>query len=108
MRGSVFATPGGTLSTFGAAISQQGEIATAHQFEAGTCQTNGAVAQLVGLPGDSRWNACTPEQALRHDAIALAGQAAVQCAEREAEPQSPLPCQPLRRTPVWSPRDDTP
>src|SRR5215831_214302 len=103
----VFATLG-RLFAFGPAISQQVAIAPAHQREAGARQPNGAVAQLVGLPGSTGRNACASEQALRNDAIALAREAAVECTEREAEPRSALPCQPVRRAAVWSPNDDAP
>ena len=96
------------LFTLALAISQQGQIATAHQFDAEACQTNAAVAQLVGLPAGTGWNACNSEQALRDDAIALAGQAPVQCTKREAEPHSTLSRQPLRRTHVRAPGNDTP
>ena len=107
--GAVFATPETRpLLALRPRISQQVDIAALHQLEAGAGQTDGAVAQLVRLPGGTGRNACTPEQALRNYAIALASQAAVECAESEAKPVTSLPCQPLWRTAVWPPNDDAP
>ena len=89
-------------------ISQQVEIAAAHEFEAAADEANGAIAQLVGLPAGTSWNAGTPEQALRKDAIALARQAAVDGPEREAEPVTTLVRQTLGRAALWPPHDDAP
>lgn len=77
-------------------MSQQVEIAASHQFKSGTRQTNGAVAEFMGLPAGTGGNACASEEALCNDAVAIAGQAAVERAKGEHEPVTSLPRQPLQ------------
>lgn len=54
--GAVFATPKRTLLVLESRISQQIEIAALHQLHSGACQTDGAIAQLVCLPGGAGRN----------------------------------------------------
>jgi hypothetical protein len=55
--GGVFATRDhDTLFSSLPWMAQQAEVATLHQFEAGSRQTNGPVAQVVCLPAGPGWN----------------------------------------------------
>jgi hypothetical protein len=106
---AVFATPHKRkLFALRPRISQQGEIATSHQLEAGARQTNGAVAQLVCLPAGTGRNSGAAEQDLRNGAISFTGQAAVERAQRKPKPVTPLAGEAIGWTAAWSARCDAP
>ena len=62
----------------------------------GARQANGAIAQLMGLPNSSGWDASVAKQALCDAAIAFTRQAAVERAQCEAKPLASLPRQAMR------------
>src|ERR1700694_5961770 len=78
--------------------AQQAEIAAAHQYDAGAHETDGAVAQIVGLPARACRYAFAPEQSLRNRAIGFAGEIRVKGSPREGKPAMPLLRQPAGGT----------
>jgi hypothetical protein len=74
-----------TLSPSTTGVAQKVEIAAPHEFQSGAHQANRAIAQVMRLPGRSRWHAPFTEQDLRDGAIALASEAAIQGAQRKDE-----------------------
>jgi hypothetical protein len=82
----VFTTPcDRTLSPHTTRVAQEIEIAAPHELQSGAHQANRAIAQIMCLPGRSRWHSPRTEQSLGDGAIALAGEAAVQGAQRKYE-----------------------
>jgi hypothetical protein len=67
-------------------MTQQIEVAAAHQFQAAAAQADGPVTDIVGLPARPGWNAGVTDQALCDDAIGVAGKAAIERAENKPEP----------------------
>jgi hypothetical protein len=89
-------------------ISQQVEIASLHQLQAGARQTNGPVAQLVCLPAWTGRNARRAEQSLRDGPISFASKAAVKRTEGKPKPVTSLPGQTIRRTAARSAGGEAP
>ena len=79
-----------------------------HQLHSGARQTDGAIAQLVCLPGGAGRNTRAAEQALCNGTIGLIGQAGVEGAQRDREPVTSVPRQPFRRTDARPASGDAP
>jgi hypothetical protein len=62
-------------------MPQQIEVRAVHEVAAAAAQTNGAAAQLVGLPSTSRRNGVGPEQNFGDLAVRAAFKPAVEAAE---------------------------
>ena len=69
-------------------MTQQIEIAAAHQFQAAAAQTDGPVADIVCLPARPGRNTGFADQALCDDAIGVARKASIERAENKPEPLS--------------------
>ena len=83
IRGDEFATP--VLISTLRWMTQQIEIAAAHQLQAAAAEPDGPIAQIVGLPGRPGCGGSFAEQALGNDAIRIAGQASIESAEGKQE-----------------------
>jgi hypothetical protein len=88
MRGVIYGTPSRALRS-AARLTKQFAIATAHQRKTGLNKPDGAVPQIVCLPGPFGDTLGT-EQSLRNHTIAVAFDAAIERAQRECQPLSPL------------------
>ena len=67
-------------------MTQQIEMAAAHQFQAAAAQTDGPITHIVCLPARPSRNAGFADQALRDDAIRVTGKASIERAENKPEP----------------------
>jgi len=108
MRGANFGTPAIKLAlSLATRLAQQGAIAAPHQGKTGFYQADGAVAQVVALPGPFG-DMPGAEQALRDFAIAVAFDAAVERAQRERQSLSPLWGQFMKGRTGWAPVERQP
>jgi hypothetical protein len=88
-RGPEIRYPRLRVSELPAWSAQECAIATVHQSEACLDKPNGAIAQIVSLPG-AFWNVPRSEQHDGDFAISSALHAAVDCAESKHDPLSAL------------------
>jgi hypothetical protein len=89
--GGVFATPDdGVLTSTLVRMTQEIEVSTAHEPQAAAAETDGPIAQIVGLPIRPGWNAGFAEQGSGDHAIRMAGKASVESAEGKFEPPASL------------------
>ena len=82
-------------------MTQQIEVAAAHQFQAAAAQPDGPITYIVRFPARTSRNACFADQALCDDAIRMAGKASIKRPENKPEPQ-PLPQRQTMRRPAAS------
>jgi hypothetical protein len=95
--GGVFATPyDPVLLPTLTRMMQQIEVSAAHQFQAAAAETDGPVAQIVGLPSRLGRYARFAEQTLCDDAIRVAGKASIERPEDKLEPLTLLRRQTIR------------
>jgi hypothetical protein len=71
-------------------MARQVELAASHQSDTCARQHDGAVAQVMRLPRASGRDAGRAEKPLRDSAIPLAGQPAIEGAERQNQPPTSL------------------
>jgi hypothetical protein len=88
MSGAIYGTPSRGLVS-AARLAKQFAIATAHQRKTGLDEPDGSVPQIVRLPGPFGDTLGT-KQAFRNHTIAVALDAAIERAQRERQPLSPL------------------
>lgn len=108
MRGSNFGTPVPMGRLFSATrLTQQSAVTAAHQGNTVSDQADGAVAQIVALPGPF---GDTPgsKQALSDFAIRVAFDPGVERTQRQRQPLSPLWRQFLKRGTSWAPAERQP
>ena len=96
--GGVFATPDdGVLTSALVRMTQEIEVSAAHEPQAAAAETDGPIAQIVGLLIRPGWNAGFAEQGSGDHAIRMAGKASVESAEGKFEPPASLGRHALRR-----------
>jgi hypothetical protein len=69
-------------------VAEKFAVAAAHQVQPGTDQPDGAVAEVMCLPGVTRWHTPFAEQPLRNCAVGFAGEVCIERAKGERQSAS--------------------